>query len=91
MTTVAELLVQTLNEIGVRQVFGLVGDALNPLQVRRDRGCGAGFSRDQEPRHPSRPCRRRRIARAVAHRLGDGGQIRLANFKELFTPEPSAT
>ena len=31
MTTVAELLVQTLNDIGVRQVFGLVGDALNPL------------------------------------------------------------
>ncbi len=31
MTTVAELLVQTLADIGVRQVFGLVGDALNPL------------------------------------------------------------
>ena len=31
MTTVAELLVQTPADIGVRQVFGLVGDALNPL------------------------------------------------------------
>ncbi len=31
MTTVAELLVQTLADIGVRQVFGVVGDALNPL------------------------------------------------------------
>lgn len=30
-TTVAELLVETLAEIGVRQVFGIVGDALNPF------------------------------------------------------------
>ncbi len=29
--TVAELLIQTLADIGVRQVFGVVGDALNPL------------------------------------------------------------
>ncbi|HEX8445677.1 MAG TPA: thiamine pyrophosphate-binding protein [Sphingomonas sp.] len=29
--TVAELLVDTLAEIGVRQVFGIVGDALNPF------------------------------------------------------------
>ncbi|WCT72241.1 thiamine pyrophosphate-binding protein [Sphingomonas naphthae] len=29
--TVAELLVETLAEIGVRQVFGIVGDALNPF------------------------------------------------------------
>ena len=29
--TVAELLVETLSEIGVRQVFGIVGDALNPF------------------------------------------------------------
>ncbi|RYD85863.1 MAG: pyruvate dehydrogenase, partial [Sphingomonadales bacterium] len=29
--TVAELLVATLNEIGVRHVFGIVGDALNPF------------------------------------------------------------
>src|SRR3954470_20192082 len=28
---VAELLVDTLGEIGVRQVFGVVGDALNPF------------------------------------------------------------
>ena len=31
MATVAELLVETLADIGVRQVFGVVGDALNPL------------------------------------------------------------
>lgn len=31
MTTVAELLVHTLADIGVRQVFGVVGDALNPF------------------------------------------------------------
>jgi pyruvate dehydrogenase (quinone) len=31
MATVAELLVETLAEIGVRQVFGVVGDALNPF------------------------------------------------------------
>lgn len=30
-STVAELLVETLTEIGVRQVFGIVGDALNPF------------------------------------------------------------
>ena len=37
MTIVAELLVQTLAEIGVRQVFGVVGDAINPLSeaIRR--------------------------------------------------------
>ncbi|PXX41381.1 thiamine pyrophosphate-binding protein [Undibacterium pigrum] len=29
--TVAELLVATLHEIGVRQIFGVVGDALNPF------------------------------------------------------------
>ena len=31
MTTVAELLVETLADIGVRHVFGVVGDALNPF------------------------------------------------------------
>ena len=31
MTTVADLLVETLAEIGVGQVFGIVGDALNPF------------------------------------------------------------
>ena len=30
-STVAELLVKTLADIGVRQVFGIVGDALNPF------------------------------------------------------------
>jgi pyruvate dehydrogenase (quinone)/pyruvate oxidase len=30
-STVAELLVDTLAEIGVRQIFGIVGDALNPF------------------------------------------------------------
>ena len=30
-STVAELLVETLADIGVRQVFGIVGDALNPF------------------------------------------------------------
>ena len=30
-STVAELLVETLAEIGVRQIFGIVGDALNPF------------------------------------------------------------
>lgn len=36
--TVAEMLVDTLHQIGVRQIFGVVGDALNPLTdaVRRD-------------------------------------------------------
>ena len=29
--TVAELLIDTLAEVGVRQIFGVVGDALNPL------------------------------------------------------------
>ncbi|MBV9841249.1 MAG: pyruvate dehydrogenase [Sphingomonadaceae bacterium] len=38
MSTVAELLVDTLAEIGVTQVFGIVGDALNPFTdaLRRD-------------------------------------------------------
>jgi len=38
-TTVAEMLVETLYRIGVRQIFGVVGDALNPLTeaIRRDR------------------------------------------------------
>ncbi|PRC92452.1 thiamine pyrophosphate-binding protein [Solimicrobium silvestre] len=38
--TVAELLVATLHEIGVRQIFGVVGDALNPLTdaIRRHGG-----------------------------------------------------
>lgn len=31
MTTVADLLVETLADIGVAQVFGIVGDALNPF------------------------------------------------------------
>ncbi len=31
MTTVAELLVETLADLGVAQVFGIVGDALNPF------------------------------------------------------------
>ncbi len=31
MTTVAEALVGTLADIGVRQIFGIVGDALNPF------------------------------------------------------------
>ncbi|MBV8970794.1 MAG: pyruvate dehydrogenase [Sphingomonadaceae bacterium] len=31
MTTVADLLASTLAEIGVRQIFGIVGDALNPF------------------------------------------------------------
>ena len=37
--TVAELLVQTLAEVGVRQVFGIVGDALNPFTeaIRRQK------------------------------------------------------
>src|SRR5258706_8997055 len=35
--TVAELLVSTLEQIGVKQIFGLIGDSLNPLadSVRR--------------------------------------------------------
>ncbi len=39
MTTVAELLVKTLAELGVRQVFGVVGDALNPFTdaIRRQK------------------------------------------------------
>ncbi|HEV2866706.1 MAG TPA: thiamine pyrophosphate-binding protein [Allosphingosinicella sp.] len=38
-TTVAELLVRTLADVGVRQVFGIVGDALNPFTdaIRRQR------------------------------------------------------
>jgi pyruvate dehydrogenase (quinone) len=38
--TVAELLVATLYEIGVRQIFGVVGDALNPFTdaIRRHEG-----------------------------------------------------
>src|SRR4051794_7518018 len=37
--TVAEILVETLARIGVRQIFGVVGDALNPLTdaVRRQK------------------------------------------------------
>src|SRR3954463_5954259 len=35
--TVAEILVDALGQIGVRQIFGLIGDSLNPLAdaVRR--------------------------------------------------------
>jgi pyruvate dehydrogenase (quinone) len=38
-TTVAEMLVETLYTIGVRQIFGVVGDALNPFTeaVRKDK------------------------------------------------------
>ena len=38
MPNIAELLVDTLSEIGVRQIFGIVGDALNPFTdaIRRD-------------------------------------------------------
>ncbi|CAN5475430.1 ubiquinone-dependent pyruvate dehydrogenase [soil metagenome] len=38
MTTVAELLIQALAEHGVRQVWGVVGDALNPVTdaIRRE-------------------------------------------------------
>lgn len=37
--TVADILIDTLYEIGVRQIFGVVGDALNPLTdaIRRDK------------------------------------------------------
>lgn len=37
-STVADILIDTLYQIGVRQIFGLVGDALNPLTdaIRRD-------------------------------------------------------
>jgi thiamine pyrophosphate-dependent acetolactate synthase large subunit-like protein len=37
--TVADILVHTLEEIGVRHIFGLIGDSLNPLAdaVRRSR------------------------------------------------------
>jgi pyruvate dehydrogenase (quinone) len=37
--TVADMLVGTLEQIGVRHVFGLVGDSLNPLAdaIRRSR------------------------------------------------------
>ncbi|KAF1041296.1 MAG: Pyruvate dehydrogenase [ubiquinone] [Herbaspirillum frisingense] len=37
--TVAEILIDTLYQIGVRQIFGVVGDALNPLTdaIRRDK------------------------------------------------------
>lgn len=38
MTTVAELLIESLAEHGVRQVWGVVGDALNPVTdaIRRE-------------------------------------------------------
>jgi pyruvate dehydrogenase (quinone) len=37
--TVADVLIDTLHEVGVRQIFGVVGDALNPLTdaIRRDK------------------------------------------------------
>lgn len=37
--TVADILIDTLYDIGVRQIFGVVGDALNPLTeaIRRDK------------------------------------------------------
>ena len=31
MSTVAEVLVDTLDRIGVKQIFGLIGDSLNPI------------------------------------------------------------
>jgi pyruvate dehydrogenase (quinone) len=38
-STVAEVLVEALYEVGVRQIFGVVGDALNPFTeaIRRDK------------------------------------------------------
>src|SRR5580693_10554774 len=35
--TVADVLIETLEQLGVRQIFGLIGDSLNPLAdaVRR--------------------------------------------------------
>jgi thiamine pyrophosphate-dependent acetolactate synthase large subunit-like protein len=37
--TVADVLVSALEQVGVKQVFGLIGDSLNPLadSIRRSR------------------------------------------------------
>jgi len=57
--TVAELLVETLTEIGVRQIFGVVGDALNPFTdaIRRQKssnGSASAMKRARPWRQPGR-------------------------------------
>jgi len=39
LQTVADILVGTLEQIGIKQIFGLIGDSLNPLAdaVRRSK------------------------------------------------------
>jgi Thiamine pyrophosphate enzyme, N-terminal TPP binding domain len=54
--TVADILVHTLEEIGVRHIFGLVGDSLNPLAdaVRRSRLKWSGCATRKVRRLPRR-------------------------------------
>jgi hypothetical protein len=53
--TVSELLIGVLEQVGVKQIFGLIGDSLNPLAdaVRRSRIEWVGVSvlvRSRSPR-----------------------------------------
>jgi pyruvate dehydrogenase (quinone) len=51
---VADVLVGVLEQIGVRQIFGMIGDSLNPLATRfagaRWSGSAFGMRREQHSR-----------------------------------------
>jgi thiamine pyrophosphate-dependent acetolactate synthase large subunit-like protein len=49
--TVADVLVGVLEQIGVKQIFGLIGDSLNPLAASRDHAPVLALSGDM-PRKP---------------------------------------
>ncbi len=60
MSTVADLLVATLAEIGVPHVFGIVGDALNPFtdalgHRTRSSGSASATRRARRWPPPARP------------------------------------
>src|ERR1700683_2520693 len=54
--TVAGILVDTLEKIGVRQIFGLIGDSLNPIAdaVRHSKIEWIGVRQKRGPRSPLR-------------------------------------
>jgi pyruvate dehydrogenase (quinone) len=66
--TVAHMIVDVLEQVGVRQVFGLIGDSLNPLGdairrssiewigVRHERGCARRRWSGETDRTPCSLC-----------------------------------
>jgi hypothetical protein len=57
--TVADVLVGVLEQIGVKHIFGLIGDSLNPLEgrpLRRGKDQGSGARSNRAAMAPE-PCR----------------------------------